>query len=155
MQKTSAGILIYKFYNQKLKIFIVHPGGPFWKGKDEGAWSIPKGEAKEGESDLLEVAKRELKEETGIELNGNFHDIGTIKQKSGKIVKAYATLGDWSGLLMCQSFAEIEWPYKSGKKIRVPEVDKAGFFDIDIVKKKINPAQIEFIDRLTSVLKVN
>ena len=141
MQKTSAGILIYKFVNKYLRLFIVHPGGPFWKDKDEGAWSIPKGEVEQGEENLLDVARRELKEETGIIVDGNFIDLGEIKQKSGKIVKAWAIEGDWSGLLMCQSFVEVEWPYKSGKKIKIPEVDRAGFFSIDDVKRKINPSQ--------------
>src|SRR3989344_9663630 len=153
MPKTSAGILIYKYNDGKLKLFIVHPGGPFWKNKDEGAWSIPKGEVEQGEENLLEVAKRELKEETGILIEGNFVDLGEIKQKSGKIVKAWAIEGDWSGLLLCQSFVEIEWPYKSNKFIKIPEVDKAGFFSIEDTKRKINPAQKEFIDRLEDKLK--
>ena len=152
MPKTSAGILIYKYNDGKLKLFIVHPGGPFWKNKDEGAWSIPKGEVEQGEEKLLEVAKRELKEETGISIEGNFIDLGEVKQKSGKIVKAWAIEGDWSGLLMCQSFVEIEWPYKSGKKIKIPEVDKAGFFSVEDAKRKINPAQREFIERLQEKL---
>ena len=152
MQKTSAGILIYKHNDGKLKLFIVHPGGPFWKDKDEGAWSIPKGEVEQGEENLLGVAKRELKEETGISIEGNFIDLGEVKQKSGKIVKAWAIEGDWSGLLMCQSFVEIEWPYKSGKKIKIPEVDKAGFFSVEDAKRKINPAQREFIERLQEKL---
>ena len=152
MPKTSAGILIYKYNDGKLKLFIVHPGGPFWKNKDEGAWSIPKGEVEQGEENLLGVAKRELKEETGISIEGNFIDLGEVKQKSGKIVKAWAIEGDWSGLLMCQSFVEIEWPYKSGKKIKIPEVDKAGFFSVEDAKRKINPAQREFIERLQEKL---
>lgn len=135
--------------DEKLKVFIVHPGGPFWKDKDKGSWSIPKGEAEEGETDLLGVARREFKEETGIdaptEIDG-FVDLGEITQKSGKVVKAWAFEGDWSGLLICSSYAEVEW---NGKKMKVPEIDKAGFFELEKVKEKINPAQFELVKRLS------
>jgi predicted NUDIX family NTP pyrophosphohydrolase len=149
IQKKSAGLLIYKFSKEgSLKFFIVHPGGPFWKAKDKGAWSIPKGEIEDGEDDLLEVAKRELKEETGIDAPAErerFLDLGEITQRSGKIVQAWAFEGDWNGLLFCSSYVEVLW---NNKKIKVPEVDKAGFFDSRITKEKINPAQVEFIERL-------
>lgn len=155
--KLSAGLVMYKFDKEKkLRFFLVHPGGPFWRDKDSGAWSIPKGEVENGENDLLEAAQRELKEETGINApndRGRYFNLGEIKQKSGKTVCAWAFEGDWSGLLMCQSFVEIEWPYKSGKKIKFPEVDKAEFFTVDKAKEKINPAQFELIERLIGKLK--
>ena len=97
MTKKSAGLLMYKFYKEKLKVFIVHPGGPFWKDKDAGAWSIPKGEIEDDEIELLEVARREMKEETGIDAptkTENYFDLGEITQKSGKVVKAWAFEGD-------------------------------------------------------------
>ncbi len=158
MKKTSAGLLMYKIKDNNLLVFLVHPGGPFWKNKDEHAWSIPKGEADnnaKNEKELFEAARREFKEETGIEINKDieFIYLQNIKQKSGKVVHCWAFEGDWSGLLMCQSFAEIEWPFKSGKFIKIPEVDKAGFFSIEQAKRKLNPAQIELIDRLQEYLK--
>ncbi len=153
MAKTSSGLLMYKIDDDILKIFLVHPGGPFWKDRDEGAWSIPKGEIEDGE-DLLETAKREFKEEVGIEAKGEFTPLGEITQRAGKIVHAWAFTGDWTDLLMCQSFVEIEWPAKSGKKIKFAEVDKAAFFPSSVAKKKINSAQIELIERLESFLKI-
>lgn len=155
MRKISAGLLMYKFDKEKrLRVFLVHPGGPFWKGKDVGAWSIPKGEIdEEDEKDLLETAKRELKEETGINAPNDrekYFNLGEIKQKSGKLVYAWAFEGDWHGLLMCQSFVEIEF---NGKKMKFPEVDRADFFTVDKAKEKINPAQFELIERLIRGLK--
>ncbi len=137
--------------DKKLKVFIVHPGGPFWKGKDIGAWSIPKGEVEEGE-DLLDCAKREFEEEIGITPEGEFIFLGEIKQKAGKIVYCWAFKGDWSGMLLKQNMVEIEFPYDSGKKIKIPEIDKAGFFPVSKAKEKINPAQKEFIERLVDKL---
>ena len=152
-QKISAGLLMYKFDKEKkLRVFLVHPGGPFWKDKDSGAWSIPKGEVDDNDGkDLLETAKREFREETGIvspKENEKYFYLGEIEQKNKKIVHAWAFEGDWSGLLMCQSFVEIEWPYKSGKIIKISEVDKADFFTAEKAKEKINPAQFAFIEKL-------
>ncbi len=148
---------MYKFTEGRLKIFLVHPGGPFWKDKDNGSWSIPKGEVDDGdlsEENLLRVAKRELEEETGItpQKNTMFIELGSITQSSGKVVHAWAFEGDWYGMLTCQSFVEIEWPYKSGKLIKIPEVDKADFFSVEKAKEKINPAQFKLIERLEEKL---
>lgn len=155
--KQSAGILMYKFSDKKLSIFLVHPGGPFWKGKDEGAWSIPKGEVEDRETYFLPIAIRELKEETGIDLfsrkNEEFIFLESVKQKSGKIVYCWAIEGDWPGLLLGASYVEMEWPLRSGKFIKFPEVDKAGFFPLDIARKKLNDAQREFLDRLEEKLR--
>ncbi|HLC54289.1 MAG TPA: NUDIX domain-containing protein [Candidatus Nanoarchaeia archaeon] len=152
--KTSAGLLMYRFKNKALEVFIVHPGGPFWKNKDDGAWSIPKGEVNDDEKeDLLKTAKREFNEETGIEASSeSFVPLGNVTLKSGKCVHAWAFKGDWSGVLMCQSFVEIEYPPRSGKFKKFPEVDKASFFSPEIAKKKINPAQSLLIDRLALIL---
>ena len=142
---------MYRF-RPELEVFIVHPGGPFWKNKDESSWSIPKGELEEGE-DLLSVAKREFMEETDLKIDSeSFIQLGNVTLKSGKIVHAWAFEGDWSGLLMCQSYMNLEWPPRSGKFIKFPEVDKASFFSPEIAKKKINPAQRELIDKLEAVL---
>ncbi|MEK6896058.1 MAG: NUDIX domain-containing protein [Nanoarchaeota archaeon] len=149
--KISAGLLMYRF-RPELEVFIVHPGGPFWKNKDESSWSIPKGELEEGE-DLLSAAKREFMEETDLKIDSeSFIQLGNVTLKSGKIVHAWAFEGDWSGLLMCQSYMNLEWPPRSGKFIKFPEVDKASFFSPEIAKKKINPAQRELIDKLEAVL---
>jgi len=149
--KVSAGLLMYRIKNNQIEVFLVHHGGPFWKGKDSGAWSIPKGEVNEGE-ELLSAAKREFFEETGIEPKGKFIPLGQVKQKSGKIVYAWAFMGDFSGFLTRQNIIEIEFPPKSGKKIKVPEIDKASFFSLEIAKEKIIPAQREFLDRLKNLL---
>ena len=134
MAKKSAGILIYKNNDNSFKVFLVHPGGPFWKNKDDGSWSIPKGEIEDNENDLLEVAKRELKEETGIDIfsrkNDEFTYLESVIQKSGKEVFCWAIEADWPGLLICSSYVELEWPRRSGKIIKFPEVDKASFFSL-------------------------
>ncbi len=149
---------MHKFDKKKkgkdnLRVFLVHHGGPYWKGKDERAWSIPKGLVDEGES-LLHAAKREFEEETGIKIRPPLVSLGSVKQKSGKEVYAWAFEGDWPGFLMKQSMIEIEFPYKSGKKIKVPEIDKAGFFPVNSAKKKIILAQAEFIDKLIKKLNI-
>lgn len=154
MIKRSYGLLMYRIRDERLEVFLVHPGGPFWKNKDTGAWSIPKGESDENE-DLLETAKREFEEEIGEnppKNNTAYIDLGEIRQKTGKIVHAWAFEGDWKGPLRCQSFFELEWPPRSGKKIEVPEVDKAEFFNIEEAKAKIISAQAELIERLEIIL---
>lgn len=154
MVKTSAGLLMYKEEKGILKLFLVHPGGPFWKNQEKGAWGIPKGEVEEHEkSNLLETAKREFWEETGIKPpkeEEKYIPLGQITQKSGKIVHGWAFQGDWTGLLMCQTFVDITW---NKKKLRIPEVDKAGFFTIEKSKELINPAQFDLIKTLVSKLK--
>lgn len=152
--KHSAGILIYRFNTKKqLEIFLVHNGGPFFKNKDDGFWSIPKGEIETGEkteNDIFKRAIKEVQEETGIILpqeKNKYGYLGTIKQKNAKIVHAYSTEFNWHGLLK-QNIIEIEYPYKSGKKIKIPEVDKAVYFTEEKARQKINSAQVPFIDQL-------
>lgn len=151
MVKTSAGLLMYRIRNALPEYFIVHPGGPFFKGKDEGAWSIPKGEVNEGE-ELLAAAQREFKEETGITPTGPYRPLGDVVLKSGKIVYAWACKGDWQGVLITSTYVRLEWPRGSGKYIRFPEVDKAGFFSYGDAKKKLNQAQSAFIERLEKII---
>lgn len=153
MLKDSAGLLMYKIVDSELKVFIVHPGGPFWKDKDEGAWSIPKGEIEEGE-DTLSAARREVKEETGIEAKEPFIELGHVRQASGKIVYCWAYEGDWAGLLMGSAYVKMEWPIGSQKIISFPEVDKAGFFTIEEARMKLNPAQSELLERLKEKLSI-
>ena len=149
--KTSAGLLLYRFHNKELQVFLIHPGGPFWKNKDAGAWSIPKGEPAQNE-DLLEAAKREFKEETGFHVSGKFIELSPIKQKSGKLVYVWALEKDVDAEKIKSNLFELEWPPKSGKKRSFPEVDKAAWFSIEEAKEKINPAQAALIDQLKSVI---
>jgi predicted NUDIX family NTP pyrophosphohydrolase len=152
MSKKSAGILLYRTSNESLEVFLVHPGGPFWKNKDAGAWSIPKGEFED--EDPLDAAIREMKEETGITLKGDFIELIPIKQKSGKLVYAFAIEYDLDPSKIKSNEFEMEWPPKSGKKKMFPEIDKAEWFEIKTAKEKINPGQenliVELADKLRS-----
>lgn len=145
--KTSAGILLYRKKKDQVEVFLVHPGGPFWKGKETGAWSIPKGEFTPGE-DPLTVAKREFNEETGQTVEGNFIELTPIKQKGGKMVYAWAVEGDANAGNIVSNTFKTEWPYKSGKWITIPEVDKAGWFSVEEAKEKMNAAQVALIQDL-------
>ena len=149
--RTSAGILLYRKNNNYVEFFLVHPGGPFWKGKDKGAWSIPKGEFVKDE-DPLTVAQREFNEETGQAISGDFIALKPIQQKGGKLVYAWAVEGDADADNIVSNTFRQEWPYKSGKWITIPEVDKAGWFDVEEAKEKINAAQVNFIDELVERL---
>lgn len=151
--KTSAGILLYKT-NPQLHVFLVHPGGPFWKNKDLGAWSIPKGELEAGE-EPLERARIEFKEETGQEIDGHFIELGSIRQKSGKTVLAWAVEGDIDAGNIVSNTTTIEWPPRSGKMIDIPEVDRGEWFAVPEAMEKINPAQAELISRLQVILKAS
>jgi predicted NUDIX family NTP pyrophosphohydrolase len=147
MAKQSAGILLYRFINDQLQVFLVHPGGPFFRNKDEGSWSIPKGEFLDDE-DPLDAAKREFLEETGQPINGKFIPLDPITQKAGKKVYAWAVEGDIDHENITSNLFELEWPPRSGKKQNFPEIDRAGWFNIDDAKMKINPAQAAFMDKL-------
>ena len=130
----------------------MHPGGPFWRGKDKGAWSIPKGEFEEGE-EPLSAARREFKEETGQAVNGDFIELKTIQQKGGKLVYAWAVEAQVDAENIVSNSFKMEYPYKSGKWIMVPEVDKAAWFSVEEAKDRINPAQAELIEDLVKKLK--
>ena len=150
MRKQSAGILLYRRVAAELQVFLVHPGGPFFRNKDDGSWSIPKGEFLEGD-DPLEAAKREFEEETGQVINGKFIPLKRITQKGGKTVQAWAVEGDIDHTTINSNHFEIEWPPRSGKMQSFPEVDKADWFDADIAKVKINSAQAGLIEELVSL----
>jgi len=151
MVKQSAGILLYRKMNDQLQVFLVHPGGPFFKNKDAGVWSIPKGEFLDGE-DALTAAKREFKEETGQTIDGGFIELNPVYLKSGKKVYAWAVEGDINHEVIESNLFEMEWPPKSGKRQSFPEVDRAAWFTLDEAKEKINAAQVGLIeDFLTSV----
>jgi len=151
-QKQSAGILLYKIEKEILKVFLIHPGGPFWNGKDNGSWSIPKGEPGNGE-DLLDTAKREFAEETGISLSGDFKMLTPVKQKGGKIVHAWAVEGDINPEDIISNTFTIEWPPHSNKMATYAEIDKAEWFEIDEAKIKINQAQMLLIEELVMILR--
>lgn len=151
MHMCSAGILLFRFRNEKLEVMLVHPGGPFWEKKDYGVWSIPKGLPEKHEN-LLNTAKREFKEETGFEVDGEFIDLGELNQSSVKTVHVWAHEKDLDITNIVSNTIIYEWPKNSGKIQEIPEVDKAGWFDIELAKKKIIRGQIGFIDRLIEVL---
>ena len=143
---------MFRRKNGELEVLLVHPGGPYFQNKDDGAWTIPKGEAAEGE-DLLERAKIEFKEELGVAVSGNWMGLGSVKQKGGKTVHAWAFAGDLEDdFKLASNTFEMEWPPRSGKVQRFPEVDRASFFPIEEARRKINGAQTVFLDRLIEQL---
>jgi predicted NUDIX family NTP pyrophosphohydrolase len=151
MPKRSAGILMYRQHGAEPEVLLVHPGGPFWKNKDLGAWSIPKGEYTDAE-DPLTVAKRELEEETGIRPYGESLPLGEVVQGGRKIVTAFALEGDFDPATLQSNTFELEWPPRSGRKATFPEVDRAQWFSPTDARRKILKAQSEFIARLLKLL---
>jgi predicted NUDIX family NTP pyrophosphohydrolase len=147
MAKTSAGLLLYRFHNGMLQFLLVHPGGPFWKNKDDGAWTIPKGELTEGEEPVA-AAIREFEEELGFKPTGPFIELTPIKQKAGKVVHAWGFEGDCEPSQIKSNTFTMEWPPRSGKQAEFLEVDRAGFFNLEDAKAKINPAQIPLLEEL-------
>jgi predicted NUDIX family NTP pyrophosphohydrolase len=153
MAKVSAGLLMYRRRGGLAEVLLAHPGGPFWAKKDLGAWSIPKGEVVPGE-DLEAAAKREFKEELGLSLSANAEliPIGHVTQKAGKVVHVWAFEGDCDPSAAKGNTFAMVWPPQSGKMQEFFEIDKAQFFDFEEARKKLNPAQVEFLDRLATVL---
>src|SRR5438445_375185 len=141
--KKSAGILPYRCIKGKLQFFLVHPGGPFWKNKDAGAWTIPKGEF--DIEDALVAAKREFKEETGFDCESICTALTPIKQKAGKLIYAWAVQMDINADKISSNLFEMEWPPRSGNMQNFPEIDKAAWFATSEALQKINPAQASFI----------
>jgi predicted NUDIX family NTP pyrophosphohydrolase len=152
--RKSAGILVYRRRSSSVEFFLVHPGGPFWKNKDVGAWSVPKGEFEEGE-DPLKAARREFEEETGIAVNGEFVELKPVKQKSGKVVYAWAIESDMDLSEIVSNTFMFEWPPKSGKYIEIPEVDKGGWFTYEEAKAKLIPGQVPILEELWERVGVN
>jgi predicted NUDIX family NTP pyrophosphohydrolase len=144
----SAGLLLHRRSNGSLEVLLVHPGGPFWARRDLGAWSVPKGEY-EPDEDALAAARREFAEELGASPpDGPVHDLGEVRQKSGKLVRAWALEGDLDVSNVTSNTFELEWPPRSGKTIEVPEVDRAEWFALPVAREKINPAQVPLLERL-------
>lgn len=154
MAKVSCGLLMFRRKNGSIEIFLVHPGGPFFKNKDEGVWSIPKGEPEEGEDDYLEVAQREFEEETSIKPKGPFKQLGRVTQKSGKTIYAWAFQGNWPDDKPIKSNTfMLEWPPRSGRKIEIPEVDRGGWFDFETAVQKVFEGQQEILRRFLELEK--
>src|SRR5688572_29362822 len=152
-QRLSAGLLMYRRRADNLEVLLAHPGGPFFKNRDAGHWTVPKGEV-ESDEDHLGTAIREFREEIGVEIDpaSRFIELGSIKQKGGKVVYAWAVEGDCS-TAQCSNHFSIEWPPRSGKFQSFPEIDRAEFFPVEEAKRKINPAQIPFLERLAGALQ--
>lgn len=150
-KKLSAGILLYRKQEGAIEVFLVHPGGPFWAKKDDGAWSIPKGEYSEGE-DALTVAKREFQEETGCQVSGDGLALAPLKQPSGKVIAAWAVVGEIDPASIRSNTFSIEWPPKSGKLEEFPEVDRGMWCDLVTARKKLLPGQRPFLDQLQQLL---
>ncbi len=148
MPKESAGILLYRRRGAATEVFLVHPGGPFWKKKDAGVWSIPKGEPNAGEEQLA-AAIREFAEETGTTLAGDFHALPAIKQAGGKWVHAFALEGDLDPATLISNEFEMEWPPRSGKPAHFPEVDRGAWFAIEEARTRINKGQAALLDALS------
>ena len=155
--KTSAGLLMYRRVGSELEVMLAHPGGPFFRNKDDGAWTLPKGELAEGEEPLA-CALREFREETGIEPDApTLIALGEIKQRGGKRVLAWAFEASPDLTLVDpppSNTFELEWPPKSGKRVSFPEIDRVAFFSIDSARQKMNAAQVELLDRVVAALKV-
>jgi predicted NUDIX family NTP pyrophosphohydrolase len=149
--RQSAGVLMYRRGAKGLEVLLIHPGGPFWKNRDAGAWSIPKGEHGEAE-DPLDAAKRELAEETGLRPEGAFLALEPVRQKSGKLVRAWAVEGDCDPRAIRSNTFSMEWPPRSGRTAEFPEVDRAEWFAMDEARRRILPAQAPLLGQLESLL---
>jgi predicted NUDIX family NTP pyrophosphohydrolase len=150
--RRSAGLLLYRRNGDDTEVLLAHPGGPLWAKRDAGAWSVPKGEI-EPDEEPLAVARRELEEETGQRApDGDVVSLGEVRQKSGKLVVAWAAEGDLDPSTATSNTFPLEWPPGSGDWIDVPEVDRVAWFGLDEARKRLNPAQVAFIDRLATVI---
>ncbi|HEX6590352.1 MAG TPA: NUDIX domain-containing protein [Longimicrobiales bacterium] len=152
MKKPSAGLLMYRRRDHVVEVLLVHPGGPYWKNRDEGAWSIPKGEFDEGE-DAEAAARREFEEELGVAPVGELIELGAIRQKSGKTVHAWAVEGDFDCATIRSNSFTLEWPPKSGRMQEFPEVDRAQWFTPEVARAKMHTGQGDLVDRLLTRLE--
>ncbi len=146
----SAGLLLYR-RRKGLEVLLAHPGGPFWRNKDDGAWTVPKGEIHDGE-DTYEAAVREFAEETGHVVQGQALPLGSLRQAGGKHVYAWAVEAEWDPVALVSNTFTIEWPPRSGRTAQFPEIDRAAWFDISSARSKILKSQSEFLDRLENEL---
>lgn len=154
MPKLSAGLLLYRIVDGAPEVLLVHPGGPYWAGKDDGAWSLPKGEY-EPDEDPLEVAFREFREELGLDLPDDARSpvsLGEVRQAGGKRVSAWALAGDLDVAIVRSNMFAMEWPRGSGRTAEFPEVDRAGWFGLEDARRKLLRGQVPFLDRLAESL---
>jgi predicted NUDIX family NTP pyrophosphohydrolase len=150
-RRRSAGLVLYRGTGADLEVLLVHPGGPAWARRDLGAWSIPKGEYEDGEDPLV-AARREFEEELGSSPpQGPTFDLGEIRQKSGKVVRAWALAGDLNADAIHSNTFAMQWPPKSGQMREFPEVDRAQWFALGPAREKVNPAQVQLLDRLQAL----
>jgi predicted NUDIX family NTP pyrophosphohydrolase len=145
---------MYRQRNGQLEVLLVHLGGPFWRKKDEGAWFVPKGEINPGENEL-DAARREFQEETGLAPGEELLSLGSVKHKGGKTVTAWAFAGDCDPAAVKSNTFEMEWPPKSGRRMQFPEIDRADFFTAEAARRKMHPAELEFVVRLQTQLAGN
>lgn len=148
----SAGLLMYRFQEGRLQVLLAHPGGPFFRNKDDGAWSVPKGEVEPGE-DVFFAAQREFQEETNVVPMGPFIALTPVRQKGGKIVHAWAFQGDCDAEAIVSNTLTLEWPPRSGKQREFPEIDRANFWNLSQAKVKINSGQVALLDELEQLVK--
>jgi predicted NUDIX family NTP pyrophosphohydrolase len=151
MPKHSAGLLLYRWKDSEVEVFLVHPGGPLWAKKDLGAWSIPKGEIAAGE-DPLAAARREFLEETGVAIDGEFTALDTIRQAGGKLVSAWAVEGDFDPARLTSNLVQMQWPPRSGRIIEFPEVDRGVWFTLREARERILKSQRPILDQLKEKL---
>ena len=152
MPKTSAGLILFRRTTGKTELLLVHPGGPFWINKDDGAWTFPRGEVEPGE-DLESAGRREFHEETGHAVTGDLIPLGSIRQKSGKTVHTWAVEGDLDPATIRSNTFTLEWPPKSGKMAQFPEIDRADFFDLATARQKIRPSESPFLEKLEQLVR--
>jgi predicted NUDIX family NTP pyrophosphohydrolase len=152
--QVSAGLIMYRFHGSELQVFLAHPGGPYADSKDEGFWTIPKGRQKRYER-LFDAAKREFEEEVGIQPHGPYFELGSIRQRSGKIVHAWAFQGDWDDTQPIRSHTfDLAWPPRSGQTQAFPEIDEARFFALPEARRKLKSSQAPFLGRLVAMLRM-
>ena len=149
MPKISAGLLLFRRSDDGVEVLVAHPGGPMWARRDTGAWSVPKGAPHDDEADLLDAARREYREELGHEApDGPVIDLGEVRMRSGKVVHAWAVEGDLDPRSISSMTVDLEWPPRSGRRIAVPEIDRVAWLRPGEARRRLNPAQAEFVDRL-------
>ena len=151
MPKRSAGLVLYRTVRGSMEVFLVHPGGPLWANKDNGAWSIPKGEF-DPDEDALNAAKREFREETGLVANGEYQPLKPLRQKGGKIVHVWAVQCDVEAAAVKSNTFSMEWPPRSGKTREFPEIDRAEWFNIEFARRKILKSQLALLNQLEQAM---
>jgi len=153
MPKLSAGLLLFRRTEDGIEVLVAHPGGPMWARRDLGAWSLPKGAPNDGEVDLLDAARREFREETGHQPPGGpYLELGEVRMRSGKVVRAWGVEGDLDPDTVESMRVELEWPPRSGRTVTVPELDRVAWLRPVEARRRLNPAQAGFVDRLLTIL---